>query len=72
MHAAYGASLSRSCVILCHRSAVRRLETITCRLSRLARNLTDAVDGFLRGKWKLIHDRDPLFSAGFGATLGPT
>jgi hypothetical protein len=40
-------------------------------LVRHFRNLTDAVDGFLRGEWKLIHDRDPLFSAGFRTTLGP-
>jgi len=39
-------------------------------MKQVARNLTDAIDGFLRGKWKLIHDRDPLFSAGFRATLG--
>ena len=39
-------------------------------MKQMARNLTDACDGFLRGKWKLIHDRDPLFSAGFRATLG--
>jgi hypothetical protein len=41
-------------------------------MKQLARNLTDVVDGFLRGKWKLIHDRDPLFSAGFRATLART
>jgi transposase InsO family protein len=39
-------------------------------MKQVARNLTDVIDGFLRGKWKLIHDRDPLFSAGFRATLG--
>jgi transposase InsO family protein len=38
-------------------------------MKQVARNLTDAIDGFLRGKWKLIHDRDPLFSAVFQATL---
>ncbi len=27
------------------------------------RNLTDAVDGFLRGKTHLIMDRDPIFTA---------
>jgi hypothetical protein len=27
---------------------------------QIARNLTDAVDGFLCGKKDLIHDRDPL------------
>jgi putative transposase len=39
-------------------------------MKQIACNLTDVVDGFLRGKYKLIHDRDPLFSAGFRATLG--
>ena len=32
--------------------------------------LTDAIDGFLRDTRFLIHDRDPLFSASFRATLG--
>jgi hypothetical protein len=27
-----------------------------------ARNLTDAEDGFLKGKRILIHDRDPLYT----------
>lgn len=31
-------------------------------MKQQARNLTDVFDGFLHGKWKLIHDRDPLFS----------
>ena len=39
-------------------------------MRQAARNLTDAIDGFPRGKCMLIHDRDPLFSAGFRATLG--
>jgi Integrase core domain len=39
-------------------------------MKQVARNLTDVVDGFLRGECKLIHGRDPLFSAGFRATLG--
>jgi transposase InsO family protein len=34
-----------------------------------ARNLTDAQDGFLKGKRILIHDRDPLFTEKFRATL---
>ena len=34
-----------------------------------ARNLTDAHDGFLKGKRILIHDRDPLFTKKFGETL---
>ena len=34
-----------------------------------ARNLTDAEDGFLKGKRILIHDRDPLFTKKFSETL---
>jgi putative transposase len=35
----------------------------------IARNLTDNVDGFLRGKRYLIHDRDPLFTRAFREVL---
>ena len=38
-------------------------------MTQMARNLTDAIDGFLRDTRFLIHDRDPLFSASFRATL---
>ncbi len=38
-------------------------------MKRIARNVTDAVDGLLRGKRYLIHDRDPLFTAEFLSTL---
>jgi hypothetical protein len=38
-------------------------------IQQIARNLTDSVDGCLRGKRYLIHDRDPLFTAAFRATL---
>ena len=38
-------------------------------IEQLARNLTDAVDGFLRGKRFLIHDRDPLFTKVFEGIL---
>ena len=34
-----------------------------------ARNLTDAQDGFLKGKRILIHDRDPLYTKKFHQTL---
>jgi transposase InsO family protein len=34
-------------------------------MSQIARNLTDAVDGFFAGKQYLIHDRDPLYTKGF-------
>jgi len=36
---------------------------------QVARNLTDRVDGFLRGKRYLIHDRAPLFTDAFRAVL---
>ena len=38
-------------------------------IKQVARNLTDPVDGFLRGAKYLIHDRDPLFTEGFVAIL---
>ena len=38
-------------------------------MSQVARNLTDAAEGFLVGKRYLIHDRDPLFTAEFLETL---
>jgi transposase InsO family protein len=41
-------------------------------IQQIARNLTDRVDGFLRGKRYLIHDRDPLFTARFRAVLRAT
>jgi putative transposase len=34
-------------------------------MSQIGRNLTDAVDGIVKGKRYLIHDRDPLFTAEF-------
>ena len=34
-------------------------------MSQVARNLSDAAEGFLIGKRYLIHDRDPLFTAEF-------
>jgi hypothetical protein len=38
-------------------------------MGQIARNLTDAVDGLLKGTRYLIHDRDPLFTAEFLSTL---
>jgi hypothetical protein len=38
-------------------------------MEQIARNVTDGVDGFLRSTRYLIHDRDPLFTAGFQAIL---
>ena len=38
-------------------------------MKQMARNLTDPIDGFLRDKKYLIHDRDPLFTKEFRAIL---
>jgi transposase InsO family protein len=38
-------------------------------MTQIARNLTDAVDGFFAGKRYLIHDRDPLYTKDFLAIL---
>jgi putative transposase len=34
-------------------------------MAQIARNLTDDIDGFFRGKRYLIHDRDPLYTHDF-------
>jgi len=39
-------------------------------MNQIGRNLTDAVDGLLKGKRYLIDDRDPLFTAEFLSLLG--
>ncbi len=41
-------------------------------MSQIARNLTDAEQGILKGKRYLIHDRDPLFSAEFLKMIADT
>ena len=41
-------------------------------MSQVARNLSDAAEGFLIGKRYLIHDRDPLFTAEFLEILAAT
>src|SRR6516164_2885671 len=41
-------------------------------MSQVARNLSDAGEGFLIGKRYLIHDRDPLFTAEFLEILAAT
>jgi transposase InsO family protein len=41
-------------------------------MSQMGRKVTDAVDGILRGKRYLIHDRDPLFTAEFLDVLAST
>ena len=38
-------------------------------MKQIARNLTDAEDGFLNGVRYLIHDRDPLFTDAFRELL---
>jgi putative transposase len=38
-------------------------------MSQIGRNLTDEVDGILKGKRYLIHDRDPLFTTEFLYTV---
>ncbi len=38
-------------------------------MKQMARNLTDPIDGFLKDKKYLIHDRDPLFTKEFRAIL---
>ncbi|MCP4967471.1 MAG: hypothetical protein GY926_19835, partial [bacterium] len=38
-------------------------------MAQVARNLTDHIDGFLRGKRHLILDNDTLFTAQFKRTL---
>jgi transposase InsO family protein len=41
-------------------------------MAQIARNLTDAVDGFFTGKRFLIHDRDPLYTTPFLGILAST
>ena len=41
-------------------------------MSQVARNLSDAEEGFLTGKRYLIHDRDPLFATEFVEILKST
>ncbi len=38
-------------------------------MTQIARNLTDGVDGFFKGKRYLIHDRDPLYTWEFLSVL---
>ena len=38
-------------------------------MSQVARNLSDAAEGFLIGKRYLIHDRDPLFTEEFSKII---
>ena len=34
-------------------------------MTQIARNVTDDIDGFIKGKRYLIHDRDPLYTRDF-------
>jgi hypothetical protein len=59
--------LQRFIVLFFIELSTRRVEVagIACRanglwMNQIGRNLTDAVDGILKGKRYLIHDRDPL------------
>ena len=38
-------------------------------MDQIGRNLTDSMDGILKGKRYLIHDRDPLFTSAFLETI---
>jgi hypothetical protein len=38
-------------------------------MKQIARNITDGIDGFLKGMRYLVHDRDPLFTDEFRGTL---
>jgi hypothetical protein len=38
-------------------------------MGQIARNVTDNVDGFFKGKRYLIHDRDPLYTQEFLSML---
>ena len=38
-------------------------------MKQVGRNLSDGVDGFLKGMRYLIHDRDPLFTGAFRTLL---
>ena len=38
-------------------------------IQQVARNLVDNIDGFVKGKHYLLHDRDPLFTDAFSAVL---
>jgi transposase InsO family protein len=52
--------------------ALDRVTIDSAWVTQVSRNLTDATDGFLRGKRLLIHDRDPRFTGAFGKTLAAT
>ena len=66
-----GRGLTRFAVLFVIDLSTRRVEIAgiasepdSAWMSQVSRNVTDASDGFLTGKRFLIHDRDPLFTAG--------
>jgi hypothetical protein len=68
--------LQRSVILFFMELSTRRLEIggIASRanglwMTQIARNLTDDVDGFFKGKRYLIHDRDPLYTKEFLSML---
>jgi transposase InsO family protein len=68
--------LQRFVVLFFMELSTRRVETAGIAsspsglwMSQVGRNLTDAVDGLLKGKRYVIHDRDPLFTAEFQKML---
>ena len=70
------AGLTRFLILFVIDVATRKVEIVgihhePCETQMLqwARNLTDAENGFLKGKRVLIHDRDPLFTKKFQQTL---
>jgi transposase InsO family protein len=74
-----GARLTRFAVLFVIELATRRIEIAgivpepdSAWVRQCARQLTDPIDGCLRGKRFLLHDRDPLFSEAFRETLAAT
>ncbi len=70
------AGLVRYCVLFVIELRSRRVhiagivqEAYGAWMEQMARNLTDAVDGFLKDAKYLIHDRDPLFTERFVSIL---
>ena len=71
-----GGGLTRFAVLFVIELATRRVEIAgilsepdSAWVTQCGRHITDAVDGCLRGKRFLLHDRDPLFTDAFRETL---
>jgi transposase InsO family protein len=74
-----GAGLTRYAVLFVIELATRRVEIAgivsepdSAWVTQCSRQITDPIDGFVRGKRFLLHDRDPLFSEAFRKTLAAT